>query len=111
EGKPLAARDLLLVSDATLVTKAALTKILLWMTDANSGAPIARGKVTVWQRSYRSDHYVWRSQTVATDEVGVATVSRHAKDSDDTSDFYAAAVAGDRQAFAPGYAPSRQNEG
>ena len=48
----LSARELILVSDATLVLKSSLSQALVFFTDALTGAPIANADIALWESYY-----------------------------------------------------------
>ena len=98
KGGPLSARDLVLVSDATLVLKSSNNQVLAFFADAVSGAPIPNASVALWESFYRNNKWYWRRLRQTTDSDGLArfaltTVNDH-------RNFFAAAASNDRQAFA-----------
>jgi uncharacterized protein YfaS (alpha-2-macroglobulin family)/tetratricopeptide (TPR) repeat protein len=93
-------RDLLLITDATLITKTTGSRILLYFADAANGAPIPHAPFRVWQQYYKDSTYQWREQSGNTDKDGLAVVE-FPKDQQ-TNTFLASVVSGDRQAFSNG---------
>ena len=49
----LSARELILVSDATLVVKSSTKQALVFFADALTGAPIANANVALWESYYK----------------------------------------------------------
>ncbi len=93
--------DLILVTDAALVTKGAGRRMLLYFADAQNGAPIPNSAFKVWQKFYNGSTYDWRQQSGRTGQDGLAVVEF--QQAPQTNDFFASAVSGDRQAFSTGY--------
>ncbi|MFZ5805898.1 MAG: MG2 domain-containing protein [Verrucomicrobiota bacterium] len=72
------ARELILVTDATLVMKTSGKKVLAYFCDAITGKPIPQATVKLWQSNEIPDptlqtpKVIWRDQTASTREDGVA---------------------------------------
>jgi uncharacterized protein YfaS (alpha-2-macroglobulin family) len=102
----LAARDLVLITDVSVVLKSSAKQALVYFTNALTGAPVGNANVTLWETSYVNDK--WRArrlaQTTNTDGIAVFKLSNVAS----SRNLYAAASSNnadnDRQAFAGGYA-------
>ena len=94
------ARDLVLVTDATLVLKASHNQALVYVCNVLDGAPVADARVTLWQGSYENGHRVWRAMSGHTNRDGISTFAFSANQSN--VELYAGAAAGDRQAFSIG---------
>ncbi len=94
------ARDLLLVSDASLIVKTSGRQALVYFCNALTSAPIARAALTVWERSYIGQAWVWRTSTKETNEDGLAVVDL--QETQNRSELFVGAVSGDRQAFSLG---------
>ena len=92
------ARELLLVSDATLVLKTSGKQTLAWFVDALTGKPIPEATVKLWLHYYDGggDRPRWDSQEKTTDATGVAVFDFNGRN----GDLFASARSGDRQAFA-----------
>lgn len=92
------ARELLLVSDATLVLKTSGKQTLAWYVDALTGKPIPEATVKLWLHYYdgSGDRPRWDSQEKTTDSGGVAVFDFNGRN----GDLFASARAGERQAFA-----------
>ncbi len=91
-------RELVLVSDATLVLKTSGKQTLAWFVDALTGKPIPEATVKLWLHYYdgSGDRPRWDSQEKTTDAGGVAVFDFNGRN----GDLFASARAGDRQAFA-----------
>jgi hypothetical protein len=100
------ARDLVLVTDTSLVIKTAPGAALVYYGNADDGAPVAGARVRVWRRSYVSGNYLWRDIHGITDKDGIAKFEMPKAEYNDQ--LYAVAALLDRQAFCGGYATSVQ---
>jgi uncharacterized protein YfaS (alpha-2-macroglobulin family) len=106
----LSARELILVSDATLVLKSAANQALIFYTDALTGAPIANANVTLWESHYVNDRWVWRRLRQTTDAEGLARFAL--KSNAQSHNLFATAASNDRQSFVSGYSsPRSSNDG
>jgi uncharacterized protein YfaS (alpha-2-macroglobulin family) len=105
----VSARDLVLVSDATLVLKSTTTQALAFFADAVTGAPIADANISLWESFYRNNKWQWRRVRKVTDKDGLARFAL--TPSSDYRTLFAAAESRERQAFAHGntYAKSQQD--
>ncbi|HJY26884.1 MAG TPA: MG2 domain-containing protein, partial [Pyrinomonadaceae bacterium] len=103
----LSARDMILVSDTTLILKSAGSQALVFFTDAMSGAPIANASVALWESFYVNDRMRWRRLRQTTDTDGLARFALRTNSADHT--LFATAASNDRQSFASGYS-SRYSE-
>jgi len=98
----LSSRDIVLVSDTTLVLKSSSTQALLYFTNALTGAPIANASVALWESYYLNNRWRWRRVRQTTDANGLARFQL--RSNSDNRSLYATAALSDRQAFASGYA-------
>lgn len=93
------ARELILVSDLSIVVKQSKKQILAYVCDALTGAPIPAAQVKVWQQSqyydYDSGRYKSKYYTAVTGSDGLAFIDLAVEN----SSFLALAALGDRQAF------------
>ena len=96
----LSARELILVSDATLVLKSSNKQALVFFADAMTGAPIANADVALWESYYYNSTTRWRRLRQTTDADGLARFALRG----DNSNLYALAGSNDRQAFSAGSA-------
>ncbi|HEV7799200.1 MAG TPA: MG2 domain-containing protein [Pyrinomonadaceae bacterium] len=102
----LSARDLVLITDASLVLKSSAKQALVYFSNAVTGAPIANANVTLWESYYDKDR--WHSRRIAqtTNSDGLAPFQL--KNVSSSRNLYAAAAintgSNDRQAFASGSA-------
>ncbi|HWF88035.1 MAG TPA: alpha-2-macroglobulin family protein [Pyrinomonadaceae bacterium] len=98
----LSAREILLVSDATVVLKSSTTQALVYFTDAITSAPIANASVALWESYYVDNRWRWHRLRQTTDANGLARFPL--KSSSNNRNLFATAALNDRQAFAAGYA-------
>jgi uncharacterized protein YfaS (alpha-2-macroglobulin family) len=104
KGGSLSARDLVLVSNATLVLKSSSKQALVFFADALTGAPIPNANIALWESYYLNNKYRWRRLRQTTDADGLARFSL--RDGYDSGNIFATGAANDRQAFASGYSSS-----
>ena len=100
------ARDLVLVSDATVVLKTSGRQALVYACDVLDGAPLANAQVTLWES--RGDGL--QQATQQADEHGLAkfTLKPRARYHNET--IFAAVKSGERQAFSTGYSQWRDRD-
>src|SRR5262245_20460311 len=63
----LSVRDIVLVSDTTLVLKSSTNQALAFFTNALTGAPIANASVALWESYYLNNRWRWRRVRQTTD--------------------------------------------
>jgi len=102
----LSARDLVLITDASLVLKSSATQALVYFCDAITGAPIANANVALWESYYYNDK--WHSRRLLKTTNGEGLAPFQLKNIATGRNLYAAAAGSsagkDRQAFAAGNA-------
>jgi uncharacterized protein YfaS (alpha-2-macroglobulin family) len=99
------ARELILVSDATIVLKSVAGRAIAYVCDALDGSPIREANVTLWEARYVGDGWrAFRQQSV-TDDSGLASFDL--KHPAEHGNLFVAARSGDRQAFAASNANQR----
>jgi len=101
----LSARDVVLVSDATLVLKSSNSQALVFFADAITGAPIANASVALWESYYQNSKPHWRRLRQSTDADGLARFVL--KGANESRNLFATSASNDRQAFASAYAYGR----
>ena len=107
-GGSLSARDLVLITDVSLVLKSSPTQALVYFSNAVTGAPLANATVTLWENYYDGDSSTkWHARRLAqtTNSDGLAQFKL--QNTSSSRNLYAAAetaVGGDREAFAAGSA-------
>jgi len=94
----LSARELILVSDATLVLKSSISQAVVFFADAMTGAPIPNADVALWESYYYNSTTRWRRLRQTTDADGLARFTLKGNN----SNLYALAGSNDRQAFSAG---------
>jgi len=104
QGGGKSARELVLVTDATLVLKASGKQAIVFVTDALSGKPLPNAKVRLWERWHVANNS-WETRALdkAADKDGLA-VFELTRTPNSNNELFAAALAGDKQAFSPGSA-------
>ena len=68
----LSARDLILVTDASLVLKSSPKQALVYFSHALTGAPIANANVALWESYYQNSKWHWRKLRQTTNSDGLA---------------------------------------
>ncbi len=107
----LSARDLVLITDVSLVLKSSAKQALVYFSNALTGAPVANANVTLWESYY--DNNKWRSRRLAQTTNSDGLAQFQLRNTSSSRNLYAAAVSNvgnDREAFAAGYAGGN-NEG
>ena len=94
------ARDLILVSESSLVLKTYGSNALLYMCSPLDGSPVAGAEFSIWRHSGRRDS--WQVRRGRTGDDGVAKV-RFTRQGNNSHSFFAAVSLGDQQAFSRGY--------
>jgi uncharacterized protein YfaS (alpha-2-macroglobulin family) len=95
------ARELVLVTDATLVLTASGRQALAWYCSALDGEPLAAAKIRLWERWHDGQRWQTREAEKTADKDGIAVfdLSRPANNS---LELFASAILKDRQAFSVG---------
>ena len=106
---PAAARDLILVSDASIVLKTSGKQALVYFCNVLDGAPIPNAQVKLWERNHSYDR-VWRENSKVTNQDGIAVFDLSETRPGQNQELYAVAAANDRQAFSQGYSYSSQGD-
>lgn len=95
------ARDLILVTDATLVLKTSGKQALVYFCHAITGAPLPGANVKLLQKVYENQNWVWHELSGTTDSDGLAHFNLLANAQYYSEMFVSASSAG-RQAFSAG---------
>lgn len=103
----LSARDIVLVSDATLVLKSSTKQALVFFSNALTGAPIANANIALWESYYQDNKWRWRRVRQTTNADGLSLFPL--KEIAGARNLFATAAANDRQAFASGYSYRNQD--
>ena len=110
KGGSLSVRDVILVSDATLIVKSSSKQVLAFFADAVTSAPIPNAQVALWESFYRNNKWHWRRLRQTTDSDGLARFALST--ANEHRNFFAAAASNDRQAFVTASAnPRSPNDG
>jgi uncharacterized protein YfaS (alpha-2-macroglobulin family) len=111
QGAGKSSRELILVSDATVVLKSSSKQALVYFCNAIDSSPLGSGKVTLWERWWDGDWHA-RSQTKEADTNGIAVFDLVKPSNNNSIELFAGAMREDRQAFANGngswYEPTPQ---
>lgn len=94
-------RDLVLVSDATLLLKASGKQALVYFCNALEGEPLGAAKIKLWERWHDGNRWQVRESEKTADKDGIA-VFELAQRQNNGVEIFASAILKDRQAFAPG---------
>ena len=105
----LTARDLVLITDVSVVLKTSGRQALVYFCNAVTGAPIANANVALWESYYLRDKWHWRKLRQTTNSDGLAPFPLRGGTS--YHNLFASAAFGDRQAFANGNASGDDDEG
>ncbi len=100
------ARDLILVSESSLILKTHGASALLYMCSVLDGSPVAGADYSIWRYSNRHDS--WQVRRGQTGDDGVARV-RFTREGNNSYSFFAAVSHQDQQAFSQGHGYSQQH--
>src|ERR1044072_5053637 len=108
KGGSLTARDLVLITDVSLVMKSSAKQALVFFSNAITGAPVANANVTLWESYYENSKWHSRRVVQTTNSDGLAPFQL--RNVSQSRNLYAAAsisgnAASFRQAFSAGYSP------
>jgi len=95
------ARDLILVTDASLVLKTSGKQALVYFCNALNGSPLASGKVKLWERWHENNTWRVREQTKETGQDGIVVFDLATRQHNNV-ELFVSAIVNDRQAFSPG---------
>ncbi len=90
------ARELVLVTDTSLVLKTSQRQALVFLCDAMDGSPRAEARVSLWTRIPAGSGWSWRTASGHTDQDGLIVFDLH----DRGAELFVASSHGDSQAFA-----------
>ena len=96
------ARDLILVTDASLVLKNSGKQALVYFCNALDGAPLASGKVKLWEQWWENNQWRTREQTMEAGADGIAVFELETDRRRNNVQLFASALRADRQAFSTG---------
>ncbi|MCM3870411.1 MAG: MG2 domain-containing protein [Pyrinomonadaceae bacterium] len=104
----LSVRDLVLVTDASLVLKSTPRQALAYFSHALTGAPIPNANIALWESYYQNSKWHWRKLRQTTNSDGLAVFAL--KVGEGSGSLFVSAADKERQAFAAGYS-NRNNVG
>ncbi len=96
----ISARDLVLVTDASLVVKTSGRQALAYFCNVLNGSPIAKAPVKLWERSYNGSQWVWRQMSKETNADGIVVFDLTT--TQNNLEFFTSASLNGRQAFSVG---------
>ena len=98
EGKT--ARDLVLVTDASMVLKTSGKQALVYVCNALAGSPLAGAEVKLWQRYHDGKRWQWQEDSKAANQDGIAVFDL--VDTPNNTQLFVSSRVGDRQTFSTG---------
>ncbi|HEX8844326.1 MAG TPA: alpha-2-macroglobulin family protein [Pyrinomonadaceae bacterium] len=98
------ARDIVLVTDSTIVFKTSQKRALVYFCHALTGAPVAGANVKLWQKVYENENWVWHEQSGTTDRDGLALFELSPR-TQTYGEIFVSASEDSRQAFSMGNSP------
>lgn len=101
------ARDLILVTERSLVLKTSTRQGLAYFCNAIDGSPIAGASVKLWEHFYATNNWQWREQSAVTNREGIAVFSL--AHSESSAEVFAVAGREDQQAFSQSYSYGYNN--
>ena len=93
-------RELILVSDATIVLKSSGQQALVYVCNALNSSPLAGSKVRLWERWWENGSWRARAQIKDADTNGIAVFDLDRPNQPNNVELFASAIHEDRQAFA-----------
>lgn len=93
-------RELVLVTDASVVLKTSGKQTLVYFCNALAGSPLSGAEVKLWERYYEGDHWHWHEGSKKTDTNGL-TVFELIR-SANSEQIFVGAKLNDQQAFSMG---------
>ena len=105
----LSSRDVVLITDASIVLKTTAKQALIYFCSAVTGAPIPNASVALWESYYLNDKWHWRKTRLTTNSDGLAPFNL--KNGENSRNIFVSAASGDRQSFAGGYANGDSRNG
>lgn len=109
-------RQLLLVSDATAITKTSGRQVLTYLCDVNTGKPLKETHFTLWYSHYRdrkggrSENWQWSKLEAKSDAKGLALFTLPEDSYTTSSNLILLAKSGDKEAFCTSYSYFSNNE-
>ena len=94
-------REIVLVTESSLILKTSGKQALVYFADSGNGAPLANARVHLHERHYTGRKWVWDDHTARTDKNGLAMFDLEGERNN--SELFVGAALKDRQAFVTGY--------
>ena len=95
------AREIVLVTESSLVLKTSGKQALIYFARSGNGAPLANARVHLHERHYTGRKWVWDDQTAKTDKDGLAVFKLEGERNN--SELFVGATLKNQQAFVSGY--------
>lgn len=95
------AREIVLVTESSLVLKTSGKRALVYFAQSQNGAPLANARVHLHERHYTGRKWVWDDQTAKTNKDGLAVFDLEADRNN--SELFVGAALKEQQAFVTGY--------
>ena len=95
------AREIVLVTESSLVLKTSGKRALVYFAQSQNGAPLANARVHLHERHYTGRKWVWDDQTAKTNKDGLAVFGLEGDHHN--SELFIGAALKDQQAFVSGY--------
>ncbi|HWC60801.1 MAG TPA: MG2 domain-containing protein, partial [Verrucomicrobiae bacterium] len=92
-------RELILVTDATVVLKSSSKQALVYVCNALDSSPLGVSKVRLWERWYENNEWHARSQDKVADTNGIAVFDVVHAANNNNVEVFASALHEDRQAY------------
>ncbi len=106
------ARELILVSEGSLVMRTSGSKALFYFCNVIDGSPIAGAKVSLWRRErHGEDDFRTDRKTAKTNDDGLAVFELEERSNNDDRNLFAAAKFEETQAFVSGDSPYPRSRG
>jgi alpha-2-macroglobulin len=96
------ARDVILVTDSTLVLKTVGKQVLVYFCEAITGAPVANANVALWEKTYKQGDWRWQQHLGTTNNDGISTFELDSENN--YNELFVSAQQSGRQAFSLGQA-------
>ena len=94
-------REIILVTESSLVLKTSGKRALVYFAQSKNGAPLAKARVQLHERHYSGRNWAWDTQTAETDNHGLAVFNLEGEHNN--SELFVGAALKNQQAFVTGY--------
>jgi uncharacterized protein YfaS (alpha-2-macroglobulin family) len=101
-------REVILVTESSLVLKTSGKQALVYFADSSNGAPLSKARVHLHERHYTGRKWVWDDHTAQTNKDGLAIFELESERNN--SELFVGAALKNQQAFVSGYNRRYQHE-